>query len=561
MLDLRRTVDEQGERARELAIRDAARVAREVDAALHDPATIERVPPDRRFRLDGGRASVAPPVALDGEMGFDPEVALDAVALERLRRATAATDAAAALAELAPLRHDPAVGQRGRRWLAARMAWTAHRAGDGACRDALLDDAGDEPSAVLLRAATGALAGEELASAFAAHAARATDEHAELLRNALEAHGSPAAPLRAALASVAARREVLRVATALAPVLTATSEPIVRVHGSPLVLFWPERSTGAVLPRDAVLELCRTLAPADASLGPAPGPAGATPAAAGLCAVAPAATEPAGLLSGPTGTALLVAALALVCGGGSFVAFRALRREAAALRLRTEFLTTVTHELKTPLAGIRLVAELLADDHVTGEPERRAWLGRLNAEAVRLGVLIENVLDLGRLERGDRPHAPERADVAALVADTAALFAPLAERGGFALRTELPGRALWADVDRDALRQALVNVLDNARKYGASPLDVAVRDGEETIEIAVRDHGAGIPDTERESIFDRFRRGAAHGHGAVPGVGLGLHLARTIAERHGGTLTCEAPAGGGAQFVFRLPSVDGGGTT
>src|SRR5690606_4271891 len=133
-------------------------------------------------------------------------------------------------------------------------------------------------------------------------------------------------------------------------------------------------------------------------------------------------------LAGPLGALLLTASLALGCAAASVLAVRALRREREALRLRSEFLTTVTHELKTPLAGLRLVAELLSGGHVTEAEERALWLRRLEGEAARLGMLIENVLDLRRGERGETPHSPECSDLVALCRETLALFEALAER-------------------------------------------------------------------------------------------------------------------------------------
>jgi two-component system phosphate regulon sensor histidine kinase PhoR len=201
---------------------------------------------------------------------------------------------------------------------------------------------------------------------------------------------------------------------------------------------------------------------------------------------------------------------------------------------------------------------------VRDEGERRAYLGRLSGEAVRLSMLIENVLDLGRLERGERPHDPRPLDVAALVRDVVRLFAPLAERDG--VRVELRGceAPVPADADGGALRQALLNVLDNARKYAGDGkrIEVAVRtDVAGGAVVAVRDFGEGVADDEREAVFERFTRGRRHRHGSVPGVGLGLHLARAIARRHGGELLCVAPPDGerGACFELRLPAAAGAG--
>jgi signal transduction histidine kinase len=138
------------------------------------------------------------------------------------------------------------------------------------------------------------------------------------------------------------------------------------------------------------------------------------------------------------------------------------------------------------------------------------------------------------------------------------MFTPVLERDG--------GTVVWEDlcgstnvaVDRGALAQALVAVLDNARKYGGAPPRVQVttrRDGAR-VAIDVRDHGPGVPVAEREHVFARFVRGSAHAHGSTPGVGIGLYLARTIARALRGDLVCGEPLDGGrgARFTFSLPS-------
>ena len=158
--------------------------------------------------------------------------------------------------------------------------------------------------------------------------------------------------------------------------------------------------------------------------------------------------------------------------------------------------------------------------------------------------------------RGERVYDLQAGDLAAVVRDAVTTFAPLAQRAGLVIAVQQGVAAAPAVIDHGALMQALLNVLDNARKYasGGKRVEVATAVRGDAMEITVRDFGSGVPASEREQVFDRFQRGAAHQHGAIPGVGLGLFLARTIVEHHGGTLRCEAPAEGtGACFVFSVP--------
>lgn len=252
---------------------------------------------------------------------------------------------------------------------------------------------------------------------------------------------------------------------------------------------------------------------------------------------------------------LLLAGLALGLGVAIAVAvrlqLRAARREVAAARTQTEFLTTVTHELKTPLAGIRLLGEMLAEGRARGREQD--YYRMLAGEAERLSLLIQNVLDLGRIERGERAYDLRPHDVGELVRATLAWFAPLAQQAGLVVDVSLPEGPCPVQIDRDAFVQALVAVLDNARKYGASGgrIDVLVATQPRALVVAVRDRGPGVPAAESERVFERFVRGEAHRHGSTPGVGIGLYLARTIARRLGGELTVVSHSEAEALFAAR----------
>jgi signal transduction histidine kinase len=339
-------------------------------------------------------------------------------------------------------------------------------------------------------------------------------------------HGPVAAQLAAELEATVRRRALLRVASAALPRVVAAAETAVVEEGGYFVVYSPARGAGACLPlaeREALL----------ASLG--------------LRAAEPGWLQPATFT-------LLLAALAAMFGLGLWFLLRSLRREAEALRARAEFLTSVTHELKTPLASIRLLAEMLAS---VEEHKREEYLAMLDAEAARLSALVENVLDLGRVERGERGYDRRRHSLPELVRAVLRSFEPIARRSGLDLQLDEAGGELFAAVDHGAIAQALLNVLENARKYAPGGGKVAVataREGDRFV-LRVRDHGPGVPEAEREAIFERFRRGQAQQDGSVPGLGLGLYLARKILRDHGGEMRCEAPVDGGrgAVFVLELP--------
>ena len=297
---------------------------------------------------------------------------------------------------------------------------------------------------------------------------------------------------------------------------------------------------------------------------------GAIPLIHGLV-IDPDKREPDGLSGRPIVVGVLLLALALLLAISLAVTLRALRRTQESLALQREFLGGVSHELRTPLASIRMFAELLESGRVRDEDKRSEYHRLLAAESTRLSTLVENVLDLGRIERGERSY--ERRPIAfdELVREALELFEPLAARQGVvverhgegleAARTHERGPAISTHVvegDRGALMQSLWNLFENASKYGGGHLEVELLRRNDDIAISMRDHGPGVPRSERQRVFERFRRGEDQAHGTIPGIGLGLYLARTIVQAHGGSLEYVEPSDGpGACFVLSLPCAQG----
>ena len=265
------------------------------------------------------------------------------------------------------------------------------------------------------------------------------------------------------------------------------------------------------------------------------------------------------LLLGGCLLALLVASL--VAGGWLLV--RAARRERLDALRKTDFVDNVSHELKTPLAGIRLSAELLAEGRVPEGPRRDKALHSILSESDRLERLVSNLLDFGRLERGRRQFARERVDLAALIAEMQNAQCTMDKEeetaSGIvhcALCIVHCEHGVTALADADAVRQILVNLFDNAAKYAAAggPPEVSVRGaGNGVVEVAVADRGPGIPRGLEEKVFERFFRADDSMTRRSNGSGLGLSIARGLARGMGGDLVCRARAGGGAEFILTLP--------
>ncbi|MBI5851857.1 MAG: HAMP domain-containing histidine kinase [Planctomycetes bacterium] len=464
-----------------------------------------------------------------------------------------------------------ALSPRARGLVLLAFAWRAHRAGEAALAfdrvRALCETlAAGEPfrqvaagSAVLCatrREPVPSLAIEVLARGEPefAHAV------AERLRELGDAGASSA--LGARTDDVTASRATLARARTVLGILTAatTTSPIVFAVGDRILHFVPDGQGGGEgalvepLPFVARLRAANALAAPWSGTPTTSGAPDAVDVVPGVFAIDP--ERRVTSRTGPLGLLLVLLACAIAFVGGLRAVRAGIVREREAIFVRSEFLTTVTHELRTPIAAIRLLAERLDEGQVTDAARRDEYHAMLAREAARLSVLVENVLDLGRIERGERAYDRRDVPVGELIADAGHSFEALAHRAGLAFTIDDKSEAAGVSVDRAAIRQALLNLCDNALKYGAAGGVIALSAEREDggVVIAVRDRGPGVPPADRERIFRRFVRGSAHAHGSVPGVGLGLHLARHIALAHGGTLGYEEPKDGvGACFALRLP--------
>jgi signal transduction histidine kinase len=185
--------------------------------------------------------------------------------------------------------------------------------------------------------------------------------------------------------------------------------------------------------------------------------------------------------------------------------------------------------------------------------QRESFLGLIEEETARLAALVGDVLDTSRLEAGTFTYSFTDVDVEELVRDVAGVVALGQEEVG--VRADVAGPLPRVRADRERLRQLLMNLVTNAVKYTVAGDEVAVRAATEDgfVAVSVQDHGPGISPEDQRLIFEKFGRGALTG-GSKPGAGLGLFIARSIAEAHGGTLHVQSSRGEGATFTVRLPA-------
>ena len=250
---------------------------------------------------------------------------------------------------------------------------------------------------------------------------------------------------------------------------------------------------------------------------------------------------------------LIAAALAAIALGG-WVVLHDARRQLALAQKKSDFVSNVSHELKTPLTSIRMFAELMQTGSAAPEKHPQ-YLRIIMAEAERLTRLINNVLDFARLERKQKRYDLRPLDLHALLARTWERHQLHLRESGFATRWQAAPPPYPVVGDEDAVAQVLVNLLSNAEKYSGERKEVELHSyiDNSSVFVSVLDRGSGVPAGEESKIFEAFYRAHDSLASGVQGSGLGLTLARRIAKEHGGEITYQARAGGGSNFTLRLP--------
>jgi len=258
--------------------------------------------------------------------------------------------------------------------------------------------------------------------------------------------------------------------------------------------------------------------------------------------------------SDPRGRLLTILVLFLVTVGLGVVAMVQMRREYALARRRTRFVSSVSHELRTPLAQIRLFAELLRDDEVTNDERRTEYARIIDEEAQRLTYFVDNVLAFTTLDAAAAAMRRNLVSLSAIVAHTVERFAPLAaSRSADIASSVAPGVIISGN--EDALRRIILNVLDNAVKYGPPGQTVRVEVGSDgaVAYVTVDDSGPGIPVRDRDRIFEPFVRLQAPGTAASGGSGIGLAIVRSLMRALDGTVSVEDARRGGTRIRLSFP--------
>ncbi|MEY5097380.1 MAG: hypothetical protein RJA36_99 [Pseudomonadota bacterium] len=224
-------------------------------------------------------------------------------------------------------------------------------------------------------------------------------------------------------------------------------------------------------------------------------------------------------------------------------------------RLKDDFMSSVTHELRTPLTSIRALAELMLDDGEMSAEQRQSFLGIIVAEAERLTRLVNQVLDMAKIESGHAQWHDTELDLVQLLRQCAQTTAELLRERGASLELELPEAPVLVRADADRLTQVMLNLISNAAKFvpaGSGRVRLRMsRDGDAAT-VEVQDNGPGVPAAEQTLIFEKFRQGG-DSLNRPQGTGLGLPISRQIVEHFGGRMWLRSEPGQGACFAFTLP--------
>jgi signal transduction histidine kinase len=223
--------------------------------------------------------------------------------------------------------------------------------------------------------------------------------------------------------------------------------------------------------------------------------------------------------------------------------------------MKSDFVSTISHEFKSPLTSIRQLAEMLHSGRVPSDERRRQYYDVLLEQSERLSLLTENILNLARIEEGRKEFIFEKTALTPVLRQIVSSIQDRVRHEGFSIELEIKNDLPMVKVDRVALAEAITNLIDNAVKYSGESRRVIVSASAEgpSLQIAVRDFGIGIRREDLDKVFERFFRGGDELTRTVKGSGLGLTLVKEIVEAHHGKVYAESEPGKGSTFFIKLP--------
>lgn len=251
----------------------------------------------------------------------------------------------------------------------------------------------------------------------------------------------------------------------------------------------------------------------------------------------------------------LIGSLLILIFAGIVLVGRAVAREIEIARLKSDFVSNVSHELRTPLTTIRIMAEMLSLGAVPSQEKQNEYYRNIVSEAERLTRLINNVLDFARIEEGRKKFVMGMGDLSDAIWEVERITGDYVRSEGFQLTTDVAPDLPATAFDRDAIIQALINLMSNAVKYSRDDkrIEIGARQKGEKLELWVRDHGPGIDAKDIPHLFEKFYRGGDALTREVGGTGLGLSIVQHIVDAHEGRVYVESAPGQGATFSIEIP--------
>lgn len=251
----------------------------------------------------------------------------------------------------------------------------------------------------------------------------------------------------------------------------------------------------------------------------------------------------------------LIITITIIITLGVFFILHDISREQELSRMKSDFISNVTHEIKTPITTIRSLAENVNEGWITSGEKQQQYFHLIASESEKLGHLIENTLDFSRIESGNKRYQMELISARELIEKTVQRFRVLTEGAVMDLNVEMDPELPQVPMDRAAMEQVILNLLDNAFKYSSQEkyIKVDVKAGKNSLFISVEDHGIGIDRKEKRKIFDKFYRTDTDAVGRITGSGIGLTLVKEIVEAHGGIIEVESERNKGSVFTVQIP--------
>jgi signal transduction histidine kinase len=240
---------------------------------------------------------------------------------------------------------------------------------------------------------------------------------------------------------------------------------------------------------------------------------------------------------------------------GLFFTLQIINKELLLSKMKSDFISTVSHEFKSPLTSIRQMTEMLFHERIKDESRKREYYAVMLEQSERLSHLIDNILDFSKIEEGKKAFRFERTNLTELIEHVKSVFQKSIANEGFFVNLSIPETLPELILDKEAIQQVIYNLLDNAYKYSDDSKEIKILaesiDG--SVKISVRDFGIGIAPEDKHRIFERFYRGGKELTRSIKGSGIGLTVVTKIIEAHHGKISFESSPGAGSTFYVILP--------